>query len=163
MGNNRMSGCGPFRCNLYRDTKNGRIAGVCAGIAQHLSIDPFLVRIGAVASFFVIGPFSIMAYILAVIVLPARNGRAEMEEKIAEAATVVINVIKERAARSAEGDVFGRDRYRRPRDGAPPAGSESLDVVRERIRGMEQRVAAMEAYVASREFGLSRAIRDLEN
>ena len=30
---------------LYRDTRNGKIGGVCAGIAQYFGIEPWIVRI----------------------------------------------------------------------------------------------------------------------
>ena len=30
--------------NLYRDTRNGKIAGVCAGLAKHFDLDPWVMR-----------------------------------------------------------------------------------------------------------------------
>ena len=38
--------------SLYRDTENGRIAGVCAGIAEYFKIETWLVRILTVTAFF---------------------------------------------------------------------------------------------------------------
>ena len=43
---------------LYRDTDNARIAGVCSGIAHYFGLETWLVRILAVTGFFLLaGPF----------------------------------------------------------------------------------------------------------
>ncbi|MEV8877394.1 PspC domain-containing protein, partial [Mesorhizobium ciceri] len=36
---------------LYRDPENGRIAGVCAGLANHFGMETWLVRILTVSAF----------------------------------------------------------------------------------------------------------------
>ena len=49
---------------LYRDTDNARIAGVCSGIAHYFGLETWLVRILAVTGFFLLaGPFMFVAYI----------------------------------------------------------------------------------------------------
>lgn len=45
------------------------VAGVCAGIARYLGVDPALIRIGTVVLVFA-GGSAILAYIIAVIVIP---------------------------------------------------------------------------------------------
>lgn len=40
------------RTTLYRDTRNGKILGVCAGIADYTGINVFWVRIGVIVSLF---------------------------------------------------------------------------------------------------------------
>lgn len=47
-----------------RDRENGKILGVCAGLARTTGIDPSLVRIAAVLSLILLGPITILAYIL---------------------------------------------------------------------------------------------------
>lgn len=54
---------------LYRSRKNRMIAGVCGGIAEYFNIDPVIVRLIAVALFFV-GGSALLAYIIAMIVIP---------------------------------------------------------------------------------------------
>ena len=39
---------------LYRDTDNARIAGVCAGIAHYFGLETWLVRILTVTGFFLL-------------------------------------------------------------------------------------------------------------
>ncbi|UJF19985.1 envelope stress response membrane protein PspC [Vibrio sp. SS-MA-C1-2] len=56
--------------NLYRDTKNGKIKGVCAGIAAKLGIEVWLVRILAISALLLGGSFIvILAYIVASLML----------------------------------------------------------------------------------------------
>jgi phage shock protein PspC (stress-responsive transcriptional regulator) len=44
--------------------------GVCAGLARSFDTDPTLVRLGAVASLFLLGPISILLYFVAAWVAP---------------------------------------------------------------------------------------------
>lgn len=66
---------------LYRSRKNRMIGGVCGGIAEYFEIDPVIVRLVAVALFFV-GGSAVLAYIIALIIIPyepfaaASNGSA---------------------------------------------------------------------------------------
>ena len=53
-----------------RKSKNKKIAGVCAGIAEYFGIDPTIVRIGFVAGMFLFSGFTIPAYIVLAMILP---------------------------------------------------------------------------------------------
>jgi len=54
---------------LYRSTTDRKVAGVCAGVAKYLNIDPTVVRtIWAVLSLFAF--FGIAAYIICAIIIP---------------------------------------------------------------------------------------------
>lgn len=55
---------------VYRDTDNAVIAGVCAGLAKYLDIDPVWVRGGAIVSVFMLPGISLLAYLAAVFLLP---------------------------------------------------------------------------------------------
>ena len=49
---------------IYRDAKHGRIAGVCAGIAEYFGLEVWLVRILTVTAFFLLaGPFVLVSYV----------------------------------------------------------------------------------------------------
>jgi len=54
-----------YRKPLYRNIDNKRVAGVCAGIADYLEVSAFSVRIVTLLSFFVTGPFTFWAYVIA--------------------------------------------------------------------------------------------------
>ncbi len=54
---------------LYRSRQNRMLGGVCGGIAEYFNIDPVIVRIIAVAFFFM-GGSALLAYILGLIIIP---------------------------------------------------------------------------------------------
>ena len=56
---------------LYRSTSNRMIAGVCAGVAEYLNIDPTVVRvIWAIASIFAF--VGVVAYIACALIIPEK-------------------------------------------------------------------------------------------
>jgi len=55
---------------LYRSTRESRIAGVCGGIAEHLDVDPVLVRLGVVAITLAVPPLGLLSYAVAWLVMP---------------------------------------------------------------------------------------------
>jgi phage shock protein PspC (stress-responsive transcriptional regulator) len=46
------------------------IAGVCAGLAEYLNVDPTVVRLLVVLGFFLTGPGFLLAYLIMAIVTP---------------------------------------------------------------------------------------------
>lgn len=55
---------------LYRSTKDKKIAGVCAGIAEYFNIDPTIVRIIAVILLLPGGLPGILPYLILWLVIP---------------------------------------------------------------------------------------------
>lgn len=58
---------------LYKSNTNKMLDGVCAGIADYFGIDPTLVRLGW-AAFCLLGGSGVLAYIIAMIVIPREPG-----------------------------------------------------------------------------------------
>jgi phage shock protein C len=56
---------------LYRSSDDRMIAGVCAGLAEYLDVDPTLVRL-AMVLFTLVGGSGILVYVIAWIVMPER-------------------------------------------------------------------------------------------
>jgi len=54
---------------LYRSRTHRQIAGVCGGIAEYFGLDPVLVRVIFILMFFA-GGSALLAYILAIILIP---------------------------------------------------------------------------------------------
>jgi phage shock protein C len=59
---------GPFTL----DKANGKLMGVCAGLADTTGVDATLIRLAAVLSAFVLGPVAILLYLVAGWVAPER-------------------------------------------------------------------------------------------
>lgn len=55
---------------LYRSKSNRMIAGVCAGLADYLNVDPTVVRLLFVLGFFTVHGGLVFAYIIMAIVTP---------------------------------------------------------------------------------------------
>ena len=53
-----------YRKPIYKNERDKRIAGVCAGIADYLEVSHFAVRVVTVLSLFVFGPFTFWAYVI---------------------------------------------------------------------------------------------------
>jgi phage shock protein C len=56
--------------NLYRSLTDRMFAGVCAGLAQYMNMDPTVIRLIFVLLFFVTGPGILLAYFIMMIVVP---------------------------------------------------------------------------------------------
>ena len=118
---------------LYRNPRRGHVAGVCAGIADYFGIEPFLVRLAVLIGLIFFTLPLLIAYIIAAMALPPRP---------------------EQLYRTADEEVFWRTMAMKP--------DRSLAGLAQRFRDAEKRVVGLEAYVASKEYELNRAIRDLE-
>jgi phage shock protein C len=118
---------------LYRDKENGKLLGVCAGLADYLGVDVMFVRIGTVlgAVFFTMPVVG--AYLLAALVLKTKPPRAYA---------------------SREEEDFWRTVATKP--------DVTVAGLRQKFRDVERRLAGMETYVSSKEFELNRAINDLD-
>ena len=55
---------------LYRSTTNKTIAGVCAGLAEYLNIDPTIVRL--IWALVGLSGAGIVAYLIAAIIIPEK-------------------------------------------------------------------------------------------
>ncbi|MBC8464667.1 MAG: PspC domain-containing protein [Bacteroidetes bacterium] len=56
---------------LYRNTQEGKLLGVCAGIADHFKVDALLVRVLFLTSFFCLG-IGLLPYLLVAILAPKK-------------------------------------------------------------------------------------------
>jgi phage shock protein PspC (stress-responsive transcriptional regulator) len=54
------------------DRANGKLMGVCAGLARSAGFDVTVVRVLSVLSLFVLGPISVIAYLVTGWVAPER-------------------------------------------------------------------------------------------
>ena len=57
------------RRKMYRSRENRMVWGVAGGLAEHLDVDPVLVRVGFVILAFVSG-LSVLTYVLLTILVP---------------------------------------------------------------------------------------------
>lgn len=135
---------------LHRDPDRGRVAGVCAGLANYFDTSTTMVRCAAVTALIFVPQVTFFAYVLAWILLPTRAD-------IAAASTIDPD--------AAQDPEMGRERARqRAFDRRlEEETEESLDdkrrivrLARERLQRVEKRIQGLEAYVTSRRYDLDR-------
>jgi phage shock protein C len=69
---------------LTRSSTDKQLAGVAGGLAEHLSLDPTLVRLGFALSI-VFGGTGVLAYLVLWALVPAEDARTPMEARPAPA------------------------------------------------------------------------------
>jgi len=126
---------------LTRNKIDGVWGGVCAGIGDYTGLDPVIVRILFVLSFFfLLGPLAFVIYFGLCIFVPTDNRAPYKREK--------------------------REARRAKREAAPneaPARTAKFKDVKSKFRSIETRLADMEKSITSSEWQLRRQFRDLEN
>jgi len=123
------------RTRFYVDKRRKKVAGVCAGIADHFGIDVTLVRVSTFSSMFLLGPFVPVAYVITSWLSPTRPYELEIEET----------------------DVQEKKFWQKVRSN-PRASARS---VKARFRDIDRRLAHAEAYLTSPDKRLAREIDQL--
>jgi len=68
---------------LYRDPKNGKLGGVCAGLAEYFGTETWLIRLLVVSAFlFSAGFFVTLAYISAYLILEKMPEQRKQQQSI---------------------------------------------------------------------------------
>lgn len=130
----RINGYG---INLYRNKQTGKIAGVCAGLADQFDISPNVVRWIFFGSLFFLGSVPILLYIIAWFLLSPRPKRVE------------------------EAYRYDEKKHRYQRKNMFNYGSKNSNRVKEaekRMQSVMSRVAAMETHVTSRAYRVNKEI-----
>lgn len=117
---------------LYRDPERGMLAGVCAGIADFVGIEPIVIRLAFVLALILFFVPAVFVYVILAFALPKRPPALYA---------------------SPEDEAFWRGVAIQP-DG-------TLQSLRRRFANLENRLRQMESQVTSSDFELHRKFRDL--
>ena len=149
--------------SLHRDPNKGKIAGVCAGIAEYFGMEIWLVRILTLTGFFLLAPpFFFVGYIAAWFIL----------EKKPQGLSAQLND-DEFAPRSHHNRAKGKGWHNVSEQesdkvvvkskvwqaGEPP--KQAFMDIKQRFAKNEDRLRKMETYVTSSEFQLNRELSKL--
>lgn len=143
------------RGELYRLPRQGKIAGVCAGIADYFGWETWLVRVLMVSGVLFGIPWLILLYIAAWFIL---------DKKIVNPTNVELN---EEEIQDAKKAAFEKELNAEPirvkarvwQAGEPP--KQAFHDIRRKYMSMEKQLRMMEQYVTSPEFTVSREINKL--
>ncbi|MDO6706601.1 MULTISPECIES: envelope stress response membrane protein PspC [unclassified Photobacterium] len=124
---------------LYRDPKNGKLGGVCAGIAEYFGVETWVVRILTVSAFLLgIGFFVTLAYIAACLFLDKMP-----EERQTQQHAYKEHTVKQKPWQSGQ------------------SPSQVLHNLESEMDGMETKLQEMEAYVTSSAYDVEKAFKQL--
>jgi len=121
------------RTRFYRDKQNGKVMGVCAGIADYTGFDVSLVRVCFLAAVFMSGGGILPFYFIMGMVSPNKPHALERVDKEETKFWQGVRASPKRAARD----------------------------IRSRLRDIDRRLADVESYVTTENRSLAREIEQL--
>lgn len=158
------------RGELYRIKSEGKIAGVCAGIADYFGIETWLVRILTVTAFLLLaGPFILVAYVAMWFILDEKKPGSASNDFSHKGF-----VNKEGAGLGARGNSYTGKGFKNSAEdgshkvevkskvwqsGVPPR--QAFIDIKQRYTSVENKLRMLESYVTSKEFQLNRELSRL--
>lgn len=139
---------------LFRDPKNGKIAGVCAGIADYFGWETWLVRIFAVSAVLLGAGWIILIYIAGWFILDRKPAQGVMKQDGSQS-----NASDAEQPKDDILDASIKVKTRIWQSGEPP--KQAFYDIRRKYRKLEGQLRTMEEYVTSPQFTVSREINKL--
>jgi phage shock protein C len=157
---------------LYRIKREGKMGGVCAGIADYFGIESWLVRILTVTAFLLLaGPFVIVAYVALWFILDEKPTSSAKFSSNTHSHKGFVNT--EQASGKVQSEYMGKGFVNNPADGyhkievksriwqagVPPR--QAFMDIKQQYASVETKLRMLESYVTSKEFTLNREISRL--
>ena len=121
------------RTRFYRDKQNGKVWGVCAGIADYTGFDVSLVRVCFLAAVFMSGGSVLPFYVIAAMVTPTKPRELQLRDGEEQQFWQGVRASPARAARD----------------------------IHSRFKDIDRRLADIESYVTTENRSLAREIEQL--
>jgi len=143
------------RGELYRNSSQGKIAGVCAGLADYFGWETWLVRILVVSGVLLGMGWFVVIYIAGWFILDKKPGSLSKKEQQAQSqyASSTSQTKTDFASESI------KVKSRIWQSGEP--AKQAFHDIRHKFKSLEKEVRRMERYVTSPEFTVSREINKL--
>ena len=135
---------------LYRIPNQGRVAGVCAGIADYFGWEAWLVRILVVSGVLLGMGWFVVIYIAGWFILDKKPGSSKKD--------AAVNPIKDEPKDDIATESI-KVKARIWQAGEPPR--QAFKDIRRKYKALESELQVMEKYVTSPEFTVSREINKL--
>ena len=143
------------RGELYRNPSQGKIAGVCAGLADYFGWETWLVRILVVSGVLLGMGWFVVIYIAAWFILDKKSGSAtKVETKLKQKVKNSAEQVKEELSSESI-----KVKSRIWQAGEPP--KQAFHDIRRKFTTLERELRQIERYVTSPEFTVSREINNL--
>lgn len=135
----------PRTPRLYRDRDNGKLLGVCAGIANYYGLETWVVRLVALTGLVFLTSVTLLGYFVAALLMERSPTRMQLERQQP----------RRRRRERSRGRRHGAEEYR----GMP---RQRLRDVRAGFDQMELKLRRIEAHVTSGRYELHRELAELE-
>jgi phage shock protein C len=143
------------RGELYRNSSQGKIAGVCAGLADYFGWETWLVRILVVSGVLLGMGWFIVIYIAAWFILDKKPGA--INKKNQQTKSQYSAEVKQSEDNLSSESIKVKSRIWQA--GEPP--KQAFHDIRRKFKSLEKELRQMEHYVTSPEFTVSREINKL--
>lgn len=150
------------RGELTRDPERGKIAGVCAGLAEYFGIELWLIRILVVTAFFLsAGSFILVSYIAAWFILEKKTSVKHSPHGSFKSHNPQFGHVGKGWHNVAEEDDDEKVKVKSKvwQSGEPP--KQAFADIKQRFERNEERLRKVETYVTSSEYQLNREINSL--
>jgi phage shock protein C len=146
---------------LYRNTKNGKVAGVCAGIADYFGWETWLIRILVVSGILFGMPFLILGYVAAWFILDKKSevpgSNSKYYHSAASNSSQYENTSKQGKYEKSNESIKVKARIWQ--SGEPP--KQAFRDISRKFSSLEKQLQTIEHYVTSSEFTVAREINKL--
>lgn len=140
--------------NLYRNTQNKKIFGVCSGIADYWGMETWQVRLMAVVALFVIPSIAVPGYFIASFLMDDKPYYRTVTDRFHE--------LDEPPGQEAMSDRKPKpSRPARQRAAATVDNPQALQTAKGKFADIEQRLRKMETHVTSPKFELQRELKKI--
>ena len=150
------------RGELTRDPDKGKIAGVCAGVAEYFGIELWLVRILVVSAFFLTAvTFIVVSYVAAWFILEKKSTRHGPSHFKGTSSNHGESGTKGKGWHNANDDEDEKVKVKSKvwQSGEPP--KQAFVDIKQRFEKNEVRLRQIETYVTSAQYQLNREINNL--
>lgn len=147
------------RGELYRNPNSGKIAGVCAGIADYFGWETWLVRILVVSGVLFGMPFLILGYVAAWFILDKNPKEQGKHSKYHSAGASKYSHGGSASNNDEQVNESIKVKARVWQSGEPP--KQAFHDIRRKFTSLEKQLQAIEQYVTSSEFTVAREINKL--
>ncbi|MFQ3235329.1 MAG: phage shock protein C [Paraglaciecola sp.] len=149
------------RRELTRDPERGKIAGVCAGLAEYFGIELWLIRILVLTAFFLsAGTFIFVSYIAAWFILEKKTSiKHSSHSSFKRHNSRFQDAGKDGQNVTEDEDEKVKVKSKVWESGEPP--KQAFADIKQRFARNEERLRKIETYVTSSEYQLNREINNL--
>jgi phage shock protein C len=148
---------------LYRNPKEGKVCGVCAGFAEYYDVETWQVRLGALLGLFFLPSLTVPSYFIAYFLMDKKPYYRRMTDDMDEAEELDVP-LGAQGSESVRSKRPRRGRKARPRTSAQefrPTNATSLRQAKSMFADLESRVRSMETHVTDSKFELQRELKKI--